>query len=123
MAGETDIVKEAMGHGELTDEAFAQVWEECYSQVLYVPSAKRYTRAHAVSKKERIEGLQHKLEVSVVLSEFCFFFKRDNRGYLFLDSSQQYAKGSKKCGENGKEDENPSWWISGNEVFLGMYTF
>jgi len=62
LAGETDIVKEAMSHGELTDDAFTQVWEECYAQVLYLPSQKRYTRAQAVSKKERIEGLQHKLE-------------------------------------------------------------
>ncbi|XP_005097398.1 cell division cycle 5-like protein [Aplysia californica] len=56
------VVKEGMGHGELSQEAFAQVWEECYSQVLFLPGQNRYTRANLASKKERIESLEKRLE-------------------------------------------------------------
>lgn len=37
-------VKIGMGHGDLTMEAYTQVWEECLSQVLFVPSQNKYTR-------------------------------------------------------------------------------
>ena len=60
---EMDVVKRGMGHGDLSMEAFSQVWEECYSQVLYLPGQNRYTRANLASKKERIESLDKKLEV------------------------------------------------------------
>lgn len=59
---EMDVVKRGMGHGDLSMEAFSQVWEECYSQVLYLPGQNRYTRANLASKKERIESLDKKLE-------------------------------------------------------------
>ena len=38
------VVKEGMGHKELTPAEYAAVWEECYREVLYVPSQNRYTR-------------------------------------------------------------------------------
>ena len=41
---EMEKVKTGMGHGELTQEAYTQVWDECLSQVLFVPSQNRYTR-------------------------------------------------------------------------------
>lgn len=59
-----DVVKHGMGHGDLSMEAFNTVWEECYSQVLYLPSQNRYTRANLASKKDRIESLEKKLEVN-----------------------------------------------------------
>lgn len=59
---EMDVVKRGMGHGDLSMEAFSQVWEECYSQVLYLPGQNRYTRANLATKKERIESLDKKLE-------------------------------------------------------------
>src|SRR5690349_1651549 len=69
-----DTVKRGMAHGDLSEEAFAQVWDECYAQVLYVPpaassaaggpsSSGRYTRADRASKKDRLEASQQKLEV------------------------------------------------------------
>ncbi|KAH9507984.1 CDC5 cell division cycle 5-like protein [Bulinus truncatus] len=58
------VVKEGMGHGDLSQEAFAQVWEECYSQVLFLPAQNRYTRANLASKKERIESLEKRLETN-----------------------------------------------------------
>ena len=38
------IVKEGMGHKELTLAEYGSIWEECYREVLYVPSQNRYTR-------------------------------------------------------------------------------
>jgi pre-mRNA-splicing factor CDC5/CEF1 len=61
---EIPIVKKAMGHGELSAEAYAQVWEECYAQVLYVPSSNRFTRASVASRKDKIESLEKKLEIN-----------------------------------------------------------
>ena len=58
LAAEMDVVKEGMGHGELSLEAYTQVWEECLSQVLYLPSQNRYTRANLANKKDRIESME-----------------------------------------------------------------
>lgn len=33
LAAEMEVVKAGMGHGELSMEAYSQVWEECYGQV------------------------------------------------------------------------------------------
>ncbi|KAL4232856.1 CDC5 cell division cycle 5-like protein [Mactra antiquata] len=61
---EMDIVKHGMSHGDVSIETFSHIWEECYSQVLYLPSQNRYTRANLVSKKDRMESLKHKLETN-----------------------------------------------------------
>lgn len=36
LAAEMEVVKAGMGHGDLSMEAYSQVWEECYGQVSYV---------------------------------------------------------------------------------------
>jgi len=82
-----DKVKVGMGHGDLTMEAYTQVWEECLSQVLFVPSQNRYTRyvqvvyfyfklrfekstfyslirASLASKKDRLESASRQLETN-----------------------------------------------------------
>ncbi|XP_029962617.1 cell division cycle 5-like protein isoform X2 [Salarias fasciatus] len=64
LASEMEVVKAGMGHGDLSMEAYSQVWEECYGQVLYLPGQNRYTRANLASKKDRIESLEKKLEVN-----------------------------------------------------------
>ncbi|NXG10099.1 CDC5L protein, partial [Sakesphorus luctuosus] len=64
LAQEMEVVKQGMGHGELSSEAYNQVWEECYSQVLYLPGQSRYTRANLASKKDRIESLEKRLEIN-----------------------------------------------------------
>lgn len=61
---EIPLIAKAMGHGELTKEAYAQVWEECYAQVIYVPSANRFTRASVTSRKDKIESYEKKLEAN-----------------------------------------------------------
>ncbi|XP_043235197.1 cell division cycle 5-like protein [Amphibalanus amphitrite] len=61
---EMEVVKQGMGHGDLTKEAYRQVWLECLSQVLFLPSQSRYTRANLASKKDRIESLEKRLELN-----------------------------------------------------------
>uniref|UniRef100_A0A3Q2D2A6 Cell division cycle 5-like protein n=1 Tax=Cyprinodon variegatus TaxID=28743 RepID=A0A3Q2D2A6_CYPVA len=64
LTAEMEVVKAGMGHGDLSMEAYTQVWEECYGQVLYLAGQNRYTRANLASKKDRIESLEKKLEVN-----------------------------------------------------------
>ena len=63
LKSEMEYVKHKMNHGDLSVQAYTQVWEECYSQVLFLPSQNRYTRANLASKKDRIESLEKRLEV------------------------------------------------------------
>ena len=67
-----------MGHGDLSIEAYTKVWEECYSQVLYIPNQNRYTRANLANKKDRIDSLEKRLEVIrnlplYLLTRLCYF--------------------------------------------------
>ncbi|EDW79544.1 uncharacterized protein Dwil_GK20537 [Drosophila willistoni] len=62
LADEMDVVKERMSHGELPLDVYAQVWQECLGQVLYLPSQHRYTRANLASKKDRLESAEKRLE-------------------------------------------------------------
>ncbi|KAM4772239.1 cell division cycle 5-like protein [Rhinophrynus dorsalis] len=61
---EMEVVKQGMGHGDLSLDSYNQVWEECYSQVLYLPGQGRYTRANLASKKDRIDSLEKRLEIN-----------------------------------------------------------
>jgi hypothetical protein len=60
---EMNLVKKTMGHADINLDVYAKVWDECYSQVLFLPSKNRFTRANAASKKDRIESAEQKLEV------------------------------------------------------------
>lgn len=44
LAAEMEVVKAGMGHGDLSMEAYSQVWEECYGQVS-VPLHSRASRS------------------------------------------------------------------------------
>ncbi|RZF40584.1 hypothetical protein LSTR_LSTR007467 [Laodelphax striatellus] len=59
---EMEVVKQGMSHGELSLESFSQVWEECFSHVLFLANQNRYTRARLASKKDRLESLEKRLE-------------------------------------------------------------
>lgn len=59
---EMQVVKNGMAHGDLSQDSYTQVWQECLSQVLYLPSQNRYTRATLASKKDRIESCEKRLE-------------------------------------------------------------
>ncbi|XP_034484206.1 cell division cycle 5-like protein [Drosophila innubila] len=81
LADEMDVVKERMSHGELPLDVYAQVWQECLGQVLYLPSQHRYTRANLASKKDRLESAEKRLE--------------QNRRHM--------AKEAKRCGKIEKK--------------------
>ena len=70
-----------MGHGDISLDVYSKVWDECYSQVLFLPSKNRFTRANAASKKDRIESAEQKLEVSFQLNHNVHIF------FSFLSSS------------------------------------
>ncbi|KXJ23705.1 cell division cycle 5-related protein [Exaiptasia diaphana] len=61
---EMEFVKQRMGHGDLPLDAYSKVWEECYNQVLFLPSQQRYTRAAMASKKDRLESSEKRLELN-----------------------------------------------------------
>ena len=56
-------VQTMVGHGELSMDAYTKVWEECYGQVLYLPSQQHFGRTSLASKRERIESLEKRLEL------------------------------------------------------------
>lgn len=59
---EMEVVKNGMGHGDISLDVYSQVWQECLGQVLYLPNQGRYTRANLANKKERLESLEKRLE-------------------------------------------------------------
>jgi len=61
---EVNAVKKTMGHGDINVDVYSKVWDECYSQVLFLPSINRFTRADTANKKDRIEAAEQKLEVN-----------------------------------------------------------
>lgn len=61
LRAEVETVRVGMGH-ELSLESYAQVWEECLGQVLFMPGYNRYTRASLASKKDRLESFEKQLE-------------------------------------------------------------
>lgn len=56
------VVGQAMGHGDVSTDVQRKVWQECYAQLLYLPSQKRFTRASLATKKERIESFEKQLD-------------------------------------------------------------
>lgn len=63
LENEIEIVKDGMGHGDIPEQVHSQIWEECYGEVLFIPSQNRYTRASMASAKDRLEYLEQKLQV------------------------------------------------------------
>ena len=59
-------MKEGMGHGAISQLVYTQVWEECYQEVLFIPSQNRYTRASMASTKDRLESLEKQLQVTLL---------------------------------------------------------
>lgn len=81
LAEEIQVVKSGMAHPDLSVENYSQVWQECLSQVLFLPSQNRYTRANLASKKDRFESAEKRLEL--------------NRKHM--------AKEAKRCGKMEKK--------------------
>ncbi|XP_071506962.1 cell division cycle 5-like protein [Diadema antillarum] len=108
LQGEMEVVKAGMAHGDLPQEAYTQVWEECLSQVLYIPSKNRYTRANAASKKDRIESAEKKLETNrgVMTREAKRAAKLEKKLKILLGGYQSRSQGlAKQLGELQEETE------------------
>ncbi|CAK9300285.1 unnamed protein product [Gordionus sp. m RMFG-2023] len=106
---EIEIVKAGMGHGNLSMDAYTQVWEECMAQILYLPSQNRYTRANLVSKKERIDSLEKKLECNrdIMTSEAKKAAKMEKKMKILLAGYQSRAHAmSSSINELGEQLEN-----------------
>uniref|UniRef100_A0A674MLJ1 Cell division cycle 5-like protein n=1 Tax=Takifugu rubripes TaxID=31033 RepID=A0A674MLJ1_TAKRU len=71
LAAEMEVVKAGMGHGDLSMEAYSQVWEECYGQVniplcsfkTQVWSLKLVNRAHMTAEARKAAKLEKKLKI------------------------------------------------------------
>lgn len=59
---EMETVRDGMGHEKLSLPDHTKVWDECYSQLIYLPAHNRYTKADMVSKKDRIEAISTRLD-------------------------------------------------------------
>jgi len=92
---EIPVVRKAMGHGDLSIEAYTQVWEECYSQVLFLPSSGKFTRANVASRKDKIESLEKKLDVnrSHMAKEAKKAAKLEQKMKIILGGYQSKAQG------------------------------
>eukprot|EP00794_Sanderia_malayensis_P000539 gene539-1191_t len=60
---EMEHVKKYGGHPEVNLDVYTKVWEECYGQLLFLPSQQRYTRAALASRKDRLESVEKRLEI------------------------------------------------------------
>ena len=56
-------VKDAMGHGNLSDESYGTVWEECFNEVLFIPSQNRL-----INYYYHKAGSQYDASVSVTMT-------------------------------------------------------
>lgn len=61
---EVNAVKKTMSHGDINVDVYSIVWDECYSQVLFLPSENRFTRADKAIKKDRIQSAEQKLDLN-----------------------------------------------------------
>ena len=105
-----NLVKKSMGHGEINVDVYSKVWDECYSQVLFLPSKERFARANAASKKDRIESAEQKLEVRSEGLNGTFF---SLPLICILAQSQFHGHRGETRREIGKEAENLTRWLSG----------
>lgn len=61
---EMTLVKETIGHGDVSLQTYDAVWEECNAQILYLPNEKRFTRSNIVNKKVKCESMEHALNTN-----------------------------------------------------------
>ncbi|CAD7676685.1 unnamed protein product [Nyctereutes procyonoides] len=114
---EMEVVKQGMSHGELSSEAYNQVWEECYSQVLYLPGQSRYTRANLASKKDGIESLEKRLEINRghMITEAKRAAKMEKKMKILLGGYQSRAMGLMK--------QLNDLWDQIEQAYLELRTF
>ena len=55
------VVREGMAHGEVTIESYTEEWDKCWNELMFVPSEGRYKPKRYVSKKDKVEAAETKL--------------------------------------------------------------
>ena len=55
------LVREGMAHGEVTIESYTEEWDKCWNELMFVPSEGRYKPKRYVSKKDKVEAAETKL--------------------------------------------------------------
>jgi len=55
-------VKQGMGHSDTTNQEYANVWDACYSDIMWLPSANAYGRAARATNSDRLASLQGDFE-------------------------------------------------------------
>lgn len=55
------LVREGMGHGEVTIQSYSEEWDKCWNELMFVPSEGRYKPKRYVSKKDKVEAAETKL--------------------------------------------------------------
>ena len=99
LAKEMEAVKSERGeHGELSLEAYSQVWEECLAEVFYWPSKNRYTRKKYVNNKDRIKCFEKRLQQnrSHMTREANRAVKIENKLKILTKGYQTRAQGLSK---------------------------
>ncbi|XP_053212164.1 cell division cycle 5-like protein [Panonychus citri] len=93
-------VREESGHGEISDENYQQMWDECYSKLLYLPSSSAYVRADRrdITKKDRIESYEKQLEMNrnLMTKDAQKASKMEKKLKILLGGYQSRAQGLTK---------------------------
>ncbi|EDV25235.1 uncharacterized protein TRIADDRAFT_37778 [Trichoplax adhaerens] len=62
IADEVENIKSSAGYSNLSFDAYCTVWDECYKEVLYIPSQARVTRVSMSNRKDRLDFCEKRLE-------------------------------------------------------------
>lgn len=98
LAEEMQHVKKQMAYDDMSLHEYNQIWEQCYSQVLYLPSHKRFTRANLASKTEKIDAMKQKLENNrkLMLEKAKMASKLERKANILLAGYQTIAQENQK---------------------------
>jgi len=114
LEAETERVKSRSAHGDVATSTFAQVWDDCYAQVLFMPLQRKYTRASVVSKKDRIEAYEHKLNVCCTYA-FLLFSAEKYVTFDCLQSNKEHM--AKEARKAAKKEKNLKILLGGYQVY------
>lgn len=55
------VVREGMAHEDVTLQSYTEEWDKCWNELMFVPSEGRYKPKRYVSKKDRVEACETKI--------------------------------------------------------------
>ena len=72
LEAEIQSIQKDQAANSLSSEEFAKIWEDCSSELVFIPSQQKYGKFSTSSKADKIESLRNQLEVPFL--SFLFFF-------------------------------------------------